>query len=173
MHISVPHVHEGEHAAHAGNHLLGNVPREQVDHLHARFADALHRKLIVLRAPRLEAVGPTDMRPTEVRDRGSGGSPFARERLDGPLWDAGYLRSPFRGLLNAVVLAHDVVRHLVEMDSVGVHVLLVVEPFFDPYVDQSEIKRSVRVREDGDPRDLIMRHCGIGAERVHSHHLDA
>ena len=113
----------------------------------ARLAKALHAELVDLGASGFVAVWPADMATAVVADRRGLLRPFAGERLDGPLGDAGFLGSPFGCLGDAVMaFAEDVVEHLLGADDVRFDVVLVVGAFLQPHVHDGEVERRVGVR---------------------------
>ena len=89
--------------------------------------------------------------------------------LDGVRGDAAALARPFGGLRDAVFLAEDVIRDLIEADGVRVDVLLVVDALGDHDVHRAEVECSIGVRQDGDPFEGLVADGRVVAERVDGH----
>ena len=135
-----------EIARHAAFGIAGEIEIEveraaplQVAHVAAGLAEPLHRREAHHHARPLDAGlvaagAAVAVAPAAGREIDALASPVARQRAHVLRRDAGFLLLPFGRLRNAVLDAEQVVLPLVEADSVGLDVFLVIEAFLRPDV---------------------------------------
>ena len=171
-------------ARHAAFGIAGEVEVEvdraaplQIAHVAAGLAEPLHRREAHHHARPLDAGlvaagAAVAVAPAAGREIDALPAPLAGERAHVLGRHAGLLLLPLRRLRDAVLVAGEIGRPLVEADGVGLHVVLVVETFLDPDVGDRHRHRRRRGRLRREPlaRQELRRRVVV---RIDVHDLDA